>query len=197
MLALDLMGTVLFDPYRQALRAALGLEGPLHAEAFEGRDVDAWPAFERGEIDEPTFAARFWHDPARVFDLVAFNRVRRHLTAYLPGMQALVGEVAQVVPVWIASNYPRWIDEHLLRFGLDQLVAGSLASCDIGVRKPDPAFYAGLLRCVGVPPTELLFVDDREDNCAGARAAGLTTHRFVDAATLRAWLRDEHGILSP
>lgn len=193
-LALDLMGTVLFDPYREALEAALAPDGGWTPRALQGRDVDAWPAFERGEIDEATFAARFWSDPQRAFDVATFNRVRRSLTTFLPGMQALVHAAARCLPLWIASNYPRWIDEHVVRFGLDALVAGVVASCDLGVRKPDPAFYAGLVERIGLAAQECLFVDDRADNCAGAVAAGLPSHHFTDAARLRGWLRDEHGI---
>lgn len=196
-LALDLMGTVLFDPYREALEAALTLDGGWTPRALQGRDVEAWPAFERGEIDEPTFAARFWSDPERDFDVATFNRVRRSLTAFLPGMQAFVHAAARCLPLWIASNYPRWIDEHVVRFGLDALVTGVVASCDLGVRKPDPEFYARLVERIGVPSGECLFVDDRGGNCAGAAAAGLPTHRFTDAPRLRGWLRDEHRITVP
>lgn len=54
-----------------------------------------------------------------------------------------------------------------------------LVSSAFGTRKPDPAVYRRALDRLGFSPAETLFVDDRADNVAGARDAGLHGHRFV------------------
>ena len=41
------------------------------------------------------------------------------------------------------------------------------------MRKPEPEIYAAAAQGLGVEPSEVLFIDDREDNIAGARAAGM------------------------
>jgi len=41
------------------------------------------------------------------------------------------------------------------------------------MRKPEPEIYAAAAKGLGVEPGEILFIDDREDNIAGARAAGM------------------------
>src|SRR6185369_732341 len=41
------------------------------------------------------------------------------------------------------------------------------------MRKPEPEIYAAAAQGLGVEPREVLFIDDREDNIAGARAAGM------------------------
>ena len=41
------------------------------------------------------------------------------------------------------------------------------------MRKPEPEIYAAAAQGLGVEPGEVLFIDDREDNIAGARAAGM------------------------
>ena len=46
--------------------------------------------------------------------------------------------------------------------------------------KPDPRIYAHAAGGLGVPPEEILFIDDREDNVAGARAAGLQAILYLD-----------------
>jgi len=51
-------------------------------------------------------------------------------------------------------------------------------SARLGLMKPDPAIYAALERATGVPPGRLLFVDDRPDNIAAARARGWQGHLF-------------------
>ncbi len=43
------------------------------------------------------------------------------------------------------------------------------------LRKPDPAIYAAAIAGLGVPAAQILFLDDREDNIAAARTAGLQT----------------------
>lgn len=184
---LDVMGTVIADPYREALRAGTGLSLPRLREVV---DAEAWPAFERGEIDQSTWERRFIADPIDgALDPVAFNRVRLAGYRWLPGMRPLVEALAAQVPVVLATNYPVWAAPLIARTGLAPLVAGVVASYHIGVRKPDPAFFGHLASAAGEPPSRLLFVDDRPDNCAAARAAGMAALRFEGAEALRGGLR--------
>ena len=60
----------------------------------------------------------------------------------------------------------------------------------LGTAKPDPVIYGHAAEGMGLSPGEILFVDDREDNIAAARAFGMhaiqyTDHyRFVEALQL-------------
>ena len=87
------------------------------------------------------------------------------------------------------SNYPewyRWIEE---RLGLSRYLSWTFVSCQTRVRKPDRAAYEHAARELGVPPEQLLFVDDREVNCAGARSVGMRAVHFRgDVAELRSAL---------
>jgi FMN hydrolase / 5-amino-6-(5-phospho-D-ribitylamino)uracil phosphatase len=189
-LCLDLMGTLVRDPYREAVRAATGLElDAVHAV----KDPNAWPAFEVGEIDEAEFARRFFADPVsqHTFDLGAFHRVRRDGYAFLPGMEQLLDDAAGVAECYVASNYPVWVEELAERFRLRERTQGVWSSHHLGVRKPARGFYEQLLERIGRAAEECLFVDDREDNCRGAEAVGMRAHRFVGADDLRARLRAE------
>ena len=72
---LDLMGTLLYDPYREALLAATG-RAPEELVAL--RTPGVWETFELGRIDEQTYAERFFTEESGLrFDLSAF----RHATA--------------------------------------------------------------------------------------------------------------------
>lgn len=186
----DVMGTVIADPYRDAIEAATGLD---IATAARLKDPDSWPAFEAAHIDEATFAQRFFADPdgGRVFDIAVFNRVRRGGYAWLPGMRELLDALAGEVERYAASNYPIWIEELAATFAFERRFTGVYASHHLGVRKPDLAFYVRLLDAIGHPPQACLFVDDRADNCAGAEAAGMRAHRFVGADDLAARLTAE------
>ena len=61
-----------------------------------------------------------------------------------------------------------------------------MISAQVRLVKPDPAIYRHLLEQFALDPTETVFFDDRPENVAGARAAGLQAHQFDHAATARA-----------
>ena len=62
--------------------------------------------------------------------------------------------------------------------GYDELLDGQLYSCDLGVAKPDPAYFTAALERIGYSPGSALFIDDREPNVLGARSAGLRAEVF-------------------
>ena len=193
-LCLDLMGTILYDPYLEAIEAATGMS---LSEVIAIKDPHSWPDFEMGRIDEDEFVRRFFTaaGAGRTFDIAAFHRVRQEGYRFLPGMKELLDELDGVVPCYVASNYPIWIDEVGERFGFAQRFDGVYASCYLGVRKPDPGFFEGMLAAIDLPAGDCLFVDDRAVNCTAAAALGLRTHVFSDAADLRRRLCQE-GVLA-
>lgn len=187
---LDLMGTIVYDPYLEALEAATGLD---FATAAAVRDPDCWPQFESGAIDEAEFVRRFFTEPGagHRFDLEAFHRVRRDGYRLLPGMGELLKALDGKVERYIASNYPVWIHELRTRFELDRLFDGIYVSCELGVRKPDAAFFEVMLDGIGAPAQRCLFVDDRRVNCDAAAAVGMAVHHFEGAPGLASRLRAE------
>jgi putative hydrolase of the HAD superfamily len=46
-------------------------------------------------------------------------------------------------------------------------------SCDLGLAKPDPAYFRAILQAIDVPASSVLFIDDNESNVAGAASVGL------------------------
>ncbi len=182
--AFDLMDTVVRDPFRQALVAAAGR--PLD-EVLALRDLEAWHRFERGEVSEQEYFSSY---AGLHLDVEAFQRVRRGGYVVLPGMRRLLDDLAGHVVRATATNYPVWVEElttGLLAGLFDQVVA----SHHLGVRKPDRAFFERLCRALGTGAHRVLLVDDRAENVAGARSAGLATHLFQGAGDLRERLRRE------
>ncbi|GAB3835146.1 HAD family hydrolase [Kribbella italica] len=62
-------------------------------------------------------------------------------------------------------NYGQWFDR-------------SFYSCDLGVAKPDPAYFKAIVTAIDLPPSSVLFVDDTAPNIDGAREAGLYAEQF-------------------
>ncbi|GAB3485505.1 HAD family hydrolase [Amycolatopsis cihanbeyliensis] len=60
-----------------------------------------------------------------------------------------------------------------------------LFSGDVGIAKPDKAIFAMLLDRLEAAPADCFFLDDRQYNVDGARAAGLRAERWLGAASAR------------
>ena len=181
--ALDLMDTAVLAPYREALAAAVDVD---LKELFARRDPDLYPSLERGEIDE----ADYWDHQRRAGIEVhpeRFHEVRRAGTTWLPGMGELLDDLGGVTLRATASNYPVWV-ETLAAEVLGDRFDRVLASCHLGARKPDAAFYELLLARLDLEPRQVAFVDDRAVNVEAAEAVGMPAHRFQGAAGVREWL---------
>ena len=72
-----------------------------------------------------------------------------------------------------AFHGPEWVarQEHLKLF--DVIVDASLT----GVMKPDPRAFRGGAEALGLPPEQIVFLDDMPWNVEGARQAGMTAVR--------------------
>lgn len=70
------------------------------------------------------------------------------------------------------------------RHGFDAVFDPIVISGEIGKVKPAPGVYDHAVQTLGLPPAEVLFIDNREENVQGARARGLRALRFESAAQL-------------
>jgi len=52
-------------------------------------------------------------------------------------------------------------------------------SCELHLFKPQPAIYQHSFKGLNVAPEETLFIDDRQENVDGARAAGMNAELFT------------------
>ncbi|MEV0383914.1 HAD family phosphatase [Nonomuraea sp. NPDC050643] len=107
---------------------------------------------------------------------------------------ALLGELlAAERDVALLSNAPICVGE-----GLDELpwiaaIGHRFYSGRMGLVKPDREIYDEVARALGTDPSEVVFIDDREENVTGAERAGMKGVLFTDAAALRVTLPDVPG----
>ena len=59
-----------------------------------------------------------------------------------------------------------------------------VASCDVGLRKPDPKIYFLALERSGMLPRQAVFIDDRPEFVDAGRSIGLTAIRFENGHQL-------------
>ena len=80
--------------------------------------------------------------------------------------------------------------------GYGDLLDEAFYSCELGVAKPDPAYFSAIIDRLDVPAGETLFVDDSLRNVEAARSVGLRAEHWVHTDGLGA-LRDHlvrHGL---
>jgi HAD superfamily hydrolase (TIGR01509 family) len=74
----------------------------------------------------------------------------------------------------VGSNFDYLLSGILDRLGLAGYFEAVIKSVDLGVYKPDQEFYAALLRIVGAPASQVLFVGDSpRSDVLGPQAAGM------------------------
>jgi HAD superfamily hydrolase (TIGR01509 family) len=188
----DVMDTLVHEPFFAEMPAFFGLS----LEGLQAaKHPTAWIEFELGHLSEEQFLARFFRD-GRAFDRAAFLDTVRASYRWLPGMEELLAALAaRGHALHALSNYPEWYGMIEERLALSRYLAWSFVSCRTGVRKPDPRAFLGAAASLGVAPGECLFIDDRERNCAAARALGMPALRFTSARELAAELA-HRGLLA-
>jgi len=103
-----------------------------------------------------------WHDGEWDEELLAFARSIKP--------RCRLGVISNAWPETREAIQP-WIN----RDTFDVIVY----SCEEGVCKPDPEIYRRALERLSVAPEEAVFIDDKADNVAGARAAGLKALQYT------------------
>lgn len=169
--------------WREANGGRLGLAEP--ADLLDG----AMQAFEVGAIHEDEFAAHLrsrlhWQGSDRAMVAIwdqAYGAID-------PDVLEVLGELrCEGWHLTGTMNGNPWHDRALAgRYGEVLTVFHRVVtSAEVGLRLPDPRFYAAALREVPLAG-QRLFVDVRPENVAGARGAGLDGHLFREAGGLRA-----------
>ncbi|MEL6338828.1 MAG: HAD family phosphatase [Myxococcota bacterium] len=182
-LLFDIMSTVVYDPIHKELPGFFGLTLD---EFFRAAEPRSWIAFELGEIDEHECMSRFFRD-RRAFDVEAFKDMLLDTYCFIDaGMEPLLAELKeQGLAIHALSNYPPWYRLIEKKLALSRYLSWSFVSCEIGLRKPDPAIYQSACSRLDVSHEQAVFIDDRAVNCDAARDVGLHTFRFSDSQQLR------------
>ena len=110
---------------------------------------------------------------------------------------ALARDVACHARVAILTNNGLMVRERLRELcpALSPLFDGRVfCSAEFGVGKPDPAIFLRSAERLGLPPVEILFIDDKAANAEAARAVGMDALHYGGPQVLRVSLR-ERGLL--
>jgi HAD superfamily hydrolase (TIGR01509 family) len=102
---------------------------------------------------------------------------------------ALVRQLSATHTVAMFTNNPLLLKRHLgevFPAVLDLFGERALVAAEVGARKPDPEAFRRLAVRLEREPGEMLFIDDKATNVAGARDAGLHATQASGAGEVRA-----------
>ena len=105
---------------------------------------------------------------------------------------AMAQAVAHHVQVAILTNNGLMVRDHLRELcpALSPLFDGRvLCSAEFGVGKPDPAIFLRSAERLGLPPANILFVDDKAANAEAARAVGMDALHYGGPQAFRVSLQ--------
>lgn len=181
--------------------------GAMRELAGLGTDDELWQrwltcpwvrAFERGDCSPAEFAAGMvgeWE--LSVTPEVFLDSFRDWPVGPLPGAEALVARVAEVVAVGCLSNTNALHTvERFSHWPIFDAFEPRLLSHEIGLLKPDRDLFDRVAQLVGSPPGRVLFLDDNIINVEGAIAAGFVAVH-VQGVTEAERSLEAAGILDP
>ena len=88
--------------------------------------------------------------------------------------------------VYLFSNTSLPHVKLLRRKGWDRLFDGFLSSCELRSMKPSATAFARALAEIGADPSDVVFIDDKEENVKGAKDFGIRwAFRFTSLARLK------------
>ncbi len=187
--ASDLISTILFDAdgvlqrtddsWHDSLVGLLGDRGDADGELF----VAAVQQAERPTMDGRTDIVEAMEQVLRRFTVTAdvddildvWTKIQPN-----PDMIAAVLDLRrQGIQCCLATNQQsrraQWMHVNL---PYDEVFDERFYSCELGLAKPDPAYFTTILDRLDVDPASVLFVDDTEVNVEGAKTTGIHAELF-------------------
>ncbi len=115
---------------------------------------------------------------------VPVDRIKEEWSDLIIINEALVGYIDSLKDrynVYLLSNaISSFIDRILSDHDLSRLFLKTYISSEIGIIKPDKAFFDYVLTDLGVPACSAVMIDDNPDNIKGAESAGIDGIVFTE-----------------
>jgi putative hydrolase of the HAD superfamily len=174
----DIGGVLLSNAWDHDGRRAAAARFGLNEANLERRHEEVAARFETGGIGLAEYLTWTVFDRPQAFsreEFWAFMQSRS--TEIAPALAAALALKARGAPLMVALNNESLdLNAYRIRaFGLRRIFDVFLSSCLTGRRKPDEGAYRLALALTQREPSEVLFVDDREENIAAAESIGLRT----------------------
>lgn len=147
---------------------------------------------ETGELEEAEFERLFAARLGLADSEGLIERLFKGMVPLEPMLDAVRKARAAGLRTGLLSN--SWSVSHYDRELLGELFDDSVISGEVGMHKPQPEIYLLAAERLGVDPSDCAFIDDLQENCAGAEAVGMTAVRHREPAETLARLEELTGV---
>ena len=154
--------------------------------------------YDRAELDCVTFWQKVAAGAGRSFTAAQIAELTRlDIASWLhlqPGTVTLIEDLAAAgYRLALLSNAPAEVAEVIAALPVAAHFEHCTFSCYLRTVKPQPEIYQAVLTLLGASPGEVVFLDDRPQNVAGAEALGIRSVHFTGPDEARAALAG-HGV---
>jgi FMN phosphatase YigB (HAD superfamily) len=168
---------------RLAEMAALSPQA-VYAQVFES---SLEPGYDTGHLTSREFYQRVTAHFGIALPYSRFTALWCDIFDPMDSMMEMVQHLGARFPLYLLSNTNSLHFDYIqVRFAaLLRPFQAFVLSYQVGSRKPEAAIYQALVRQVGRPPAEILFLDDKEPFVEAARAQGLAAWQFRSSRELK------------
>jgi glucose-1-phosphatase len=149
------------------------------------------PGYDTGRVSSREFHRRLKAHFRLELPYPLFREMWTEIFDPLEGMEKVVQRLGQRYPLYLLSNtnplHFRYVKEHYA--GLLKHFRALILSYRVGSRKPESGIFRALIAEIGLPPAEILYIDDKMDFVAVARTHGLVAWPFVSPRDFQKRLR--------
>lgn len=191
------IGNVLwaYKPFHQELFQAWGQLVGLSGADLYSEFEQVYQKFEKNEKDYHAWLNRLNGDLDLTYaDELLRGLLNKHFRLYLnEDLLDIIPQLkSQHIIVGCLSNTENFMEEFHQMLNREVRFDFQILSYAVGARKPEEEIYQEIFKYVDFKPGEVLFIDDKPENIAGAKKIGLISHHYQSLDQLFAFL-DEIG----
>lgn len=149
--------------------------------------------FEKGEKDYLSWLAELGENiNCQQVEENLKDLIDRHFQEYLNSeLLDLIPELKeQHIIVGCLSNTENFMERFHRKLGKKIDFDFQILSYEVGARKPEKKIYQEIFEYVDFKPSEILFIDDKQENVAGAKELGINSLHYKSYEQLKRTLHD-------
>lgn len=167
------------DGWHDTLVGLLGDRGEADGERFVSAIQHAERPTMDGRTDIDEAMRRVLHEFSVDTDVEAILDVWTKIQPHEDMVKAVLDLSSRGIQCVLTTNQQsrraRWMRDNL---HYDEVFDEQFYSCELGLAKPDPAYFSTILHRLDLDPATVLFIDDTEVNVVGARETGIRAELF-------------------
>jgi len=137
--------------------------------------------YEKGQLTNCEFYKHVLSDFGFSIPKQQFKMLWQSMFSLIDPMIHFLDDIRHQYPCYLLSNTNAWHIEYCQHhYPFLRWFKKLFYSYEMGAIKPDPAIFQAVFTRIGLPPEEILFVDDREENIQAGYKLGMQTVHYIE-----------------